>query len=179
MTTSMGQIEQSRSGALPVNTAGNVQLRYATARDAWHICQIECACFGWERLLFGLWQRIFSTANQVWVADVDGRIAGYLIAYARPLDELDAIYIGGVGVLPALRRCGLGSRLTQSVLVEHQPVWLHVRVSNAAAIGMYQRLGMQVYRRLNHFYTNDEDAFIMATAVLMTAAPHVATEPDL
>lgn len=167
MTTSMGRIEQAKLGALPVDAPGNAQLRHATARDAWHVCRIECACFGWERLLFGLWQRIFNRATLVWIAEVQGRPAGYLIAYTRPLNEKIATYIGGVGVWPSLRRCRLGSRLTESVLVEHQPVWLHVRVSNMAAISMYQRLGMQVYRRLNHFYANDEDAFIMATSVLM------------
>jgi ribosomal-protein-alanine N-acetyltransferase len=77
-------------------------------------------------------------------------------------------YIGGIGVLPSLRRRGLGLALTHKVLDTHEAVWLHVRVNNIAAIRMYERLGMVIARQLSHFYSDGADAYVMSTVGAQT-----------
>jgi ribosomal protein S18 acetylase RimI-like enzyme len=52
------------------------------------------------------------------------------------------------------------------VLAQHSKLWLHVRASNVAAIGLYEKLGMFELQRLAKFYSNGEDALILGTRQL-------------
>jgi ribosomal-protein-alanine N-acetyltransferase len=150
--------------ARPANTA-EISVRQATRADRFAICRLECACFNWERLFFGLWWRVGKADTQTWVAEIAGgdkaRIAGYLIAYAKQLGEQTLPYIGGIGVAPAFRKQGIGEQLMQPVMQREQKIWLHVRSHNQAAIRLYERLGFDQLRTLPRFYGNGEDAFIM------------------
>ena len=150
-----------------------VTVRIATSRDRGRVRQIECACFGHARLLFGLWQRVGQRVawrdTLTLIAEVNGTPAGYLIAYPHELEGEPETYIGGVGVLPQYRKRGLGTRLMQAVLAEHISLWLHVRAGNPAAIAMYRRLGMCELQRLIKFYSNGDDALVMVTPGLLQA----------
>lgn len=77
------------------------------------------------------------------------------------------MYVGGVGVLPRYRQCGIGTRLMNAVLAAYGSVWLHVRAGNLPAIALYRSLGMQQVRRLNAFYADGDDAFVLATPDLI------------
>ena len=137
-------------------------VRLATRADRWAICPIECTCFNWERLLFGLWWRVGQRDTCTWVAEADGAIVGYLIAYDKTLNDRALPYVGGVGVRPSHRQHGMGAQLMQAMMQANPQVWLHVRARNQSAIRLYERLGLVHAQTLSRFYGNGEDAFIMA-----------------
>ena len=148
------------------HSAARLSIRSAARQDRRAICRVECACFNWERLLFGLWWRVGQADTQAWVAECEGnnkpQLAGYLIAYAKLLDEQPVFYVGGIGVHPKFRKRGIGAQLMQAVM-QHEPrIWLHVRARNQQAIRLYERLGFDRLKTLPRFYGNGEDAFIMA-----------------
>jgi ribosomal-protein-alanine N-acetyltransferase len=146
----------------PARELAQVVVRPATRKDRGAIRRMECACFGRSRLFFGLWPRAGRRDTRTWLALVDGRPAGYLIAFSRPMGAQKRLYIGGVGVLPAHRRHGIGAKLTLEALLADPATWLHVRGSNETAIRLYERLGMRAVNRITRFYGNGEDALVMS-----------------
>jgi ribosomal-protein-alanine N-acetyltransferase len=124
---------------------------------------MECACFGFERLIFGLWPRAGRKESFTWIAEADGKPTGYLIAYNRNLRSNPVMYVGGVGVLPQYRKRGIASQLMGAVLARYPALWLHVRANNVAATELYLKLGMHVSQRLERFYSNGEAALVMQT----------------
>jgi GNAT superfamily N-acetyltransferase len=62
-------------------------------------------------------------------------------------------WLGGVGVVPATRRCGIGERLTRGLLDQARDAGagemvLEVIVENGPAIALYEKLGFGVTREL-------------------------------
>lgn len=154
-----------RSPAAQVDV--HVTVRPATRKDRGAIRKIECASFGRGRFLFGLWNRAGARDTRTWVALVNDKPAGYLIAYQKPLGAQKRLYVGGVGVLPAMRGHRIGEKLMLEALLLDPATWLHVRASNAPAIKLYERLGMRVINRVMHFYSNGEDALVMSRVAEM------------
>ncbi len=97
------------------------------------------------------------------VCEVDGEVAGYLVARLRD----GAWYLNNLLVDPRHRRHGVatdlvGAYLEGSRLVPSRGHTLEVRVSNAAAIGLYRGLGFRIAGLRPAFYPdNGEDAFVM------------------
>ena len=149
--------------ALPRTHSDLVHVRLGGKRDRGLVCRMEGACFGWTRLLFGLWPRMGDKDVAAWISEVNGRPVGYLIAYEKKLDGQRVWYVGGVGVLEPYRHTGIGRRLMGAVLADHPTLWLHVRAGNRAALNLYARLDMRELRRLKRFYSNGEDALVMVT----------------
>jgi ribosomal-protein-alanine N-acetyltransferase len=106
------------------------------------------------------------------VADVDGRVAG-VAGYWFIVDEC---HISTVAVHPDWRRQGLGELLVRSVLRHARSLGavmatLEVRVSNAAAIRLYEKFGFKVNRRRRGYYRdNHEDALEMLAQPLEVEA---------
>ncbi len=144
-----------------------MRVRLAGRRDQLFVCRIECACFGWGRMLFGLWPRTGRPGVKTWIAEVDGKPAGYVITYARELDGRPVSYVGGIGVLPSFRQSGIATHLMSAVFLDHPTLWLHVRAANRAALNLYDKLDMRELRRLSRFYSNGEDAIVMVTPDLL------------
>ncbi len=75
--------------------------------------------------------------------------------------------ITNVAVLPQARRCGVGEALVRALLTESVRLsldWLmlEVRISNAAAVSLYQKLGFNpVGIRPNFYDFPREDAMLM------------------
>lgn len=147
-----------------------MQVRPGCKRDRKVVCRLECACFGWARLLSGLWPRTGANGAAVWIAEDSGRPVGYLISYERGLDGRQVWYVGGVGVLRSHRDRGIATQLMGVVFADHPTVWLHVRASNQAALHLYDTLGMQALRRHKSFYSNGDDAIVMVTPDLAALA---------
>jgi [ribosomal protein S18]-alanine N-acetyltransferase len=93
--------------------------------------------------------------------DENGLLAGYLIC-AR-YDEV--WHLMNVAVATEHRRQGVASRLIDRLLAEAGPdsrFTLEVRVSNMAAIAMYEQIGFRsAGRRRSYYHDNGEDALIM------------------
>ena len=97
------------------------------------------------------------------VAEIDGRVAGYVGSQS----VLDASDMMNLAVSPGYRMQGIGQALVKA-LCEHLKannviaLLLEVRVSNAPAIALYEKLGfVQVGRRPRYYHNPREDALIL------------------
>ena len=112
---------------------------------------------------------------------IDSLAAGYLaelrldaqdglIGYWVALPGFEEMHLLNLTVAPDCQRCGHGQALMQR-LVQHarargdQALWLEVRPSNAAARGLYRRLGFQEAGRRRAYYPapqqQREDALVL------------------
>jgi ribosomal-protein-alanine N-acetyltransferase len=93
----------------------------------------------------------------------DGRLLGYLITSRY----VDAWHVMNVAVTPTRRRQGVAVALLERLFDEtggdeNRGYTLEVRVSNTAAIRLYERLGFKARGVRRGYYTdNREDALIM------------------
>ncbi|ETV80023.1 N-alpha-acetyltransferase 20, NatB catalytic subunit [Aphanomyces astaci] len=106
--------------------------------------------------------------------DPNGTMMGYVMGKAEGKGENWHGHVTAVTVAPEFRRLGLAKNLMdylENVSVELYDgyfVDLFVRVSNTPAIGMYEKIGYSVYRRVIGYYSGDddgEDAFDMRKAL--------------
>jgi ribosomal-protein-alanine N-acetyltransferase len=109
------------------------------------------------------------------VAEVDRRVVGYVMsrveygwsnfAKGKPVRKG---HIVSVGVLPEARRLGIATvmmlRAMKAMKVYYgaAEVYLEVRVSNTPAISLYEKLGYRVVGRIPKYYSDGEDAYLMA-----------------
>jgi len=163
MNPSQSGTAQAFSIGLTDSDHKNLTIRQGTRRDRQAVCRLEMACFGKARLLFGLWWLIGKPTTNLWVAEEAGQMIGYVIAYPNELSGHILPYIGGVGVSPTRRNAGIGAKMMLAALVQYPHLWLHVRASNAPAIRLYKKLGFIELKRELEFYSNGEDALILAT----------------
>lgn len=112
------------------------------------------------------WPEMCSTAE-----GPGAETAGYIIGKAEGREELWHGHVTALTVSPTFRRQRLAERLmglleevTETVKNGYF-VDLFVRVSNAVAIGMYEKFGYTVYRRVLQYYAGEEDAFDMRKAM--------------
>lgn len=96
------------------------------------------------------------------VISQEERIVGFVICWLI----LDELHILNVAVEPSLRRRGvakllLGELLERAAAHGFTLATLEVRVGNAPAIGLYERLGFQTVGRRHRYYSDGEDALIM------------------
>jgi ribosomal-protein-alanine N-acetyltransferase len=77
-----------------------------------------------------------------------------------------AAHLTTIGVAPEHRRRGLGIKLLEhleKVLKQKEigTIMLEVRVGNFAAQNLYRRIGYTVVQRINNYYNNGEDCYLM------------------
>lgn len=102
-------------------------------------------------------------ASRCWVAEVDHRIAGMIVAWMLA----DEVHIATIATHPDFRRQGIASRLLSHTLLHARQdgarsSFLEVRESNMAAQEMYRKFGYEVAGRRRRYYRdNDEDAILM------------------
>jgi ribosomal-protein-alanine N-acetyltransferase len=94
---------------------------------------------------------------------------GRVLGYAGCWHLVDEIHISTIAVHPDWRGQGLAELLLLSLLDRGAQLGTHratleVRVSNAAARGLYLKYGFEIVSRQKRYYVdNNEDAHIMAT----------------
>ncbi|WP_457742372.1 ribosomal protein S18-alanine N-acetyltransferase [Thermococcus sp.] len=101
------------------------------------------------------------------VAEYNGKVVGYVMAYLRP--DLEG-HIMSIAVDSAYRGNGIGSALlTEAIerLIERgaRYIGLEVRVSNEGAIRLYERFGFKKVKRIIGYYSDGEDAYYMLLPV--------------
>ncbi len=73
-------------------------------------------------------------------------------------------HIHSMAVKSAYRRQGLGTMLfMHATSCAKKGMWLEVRTKNKAAVAFYKRMGMEVARRIQDYY-GDDDALMMVLA---------------
>lgn len=99
------------------------------------------------------------------VGEDDGR--GPIIGHACWWEVVDECHITNVTVSPDARRRGVGQFLLEGVIYQARRrgsvrATLEVRVSNAAAVSLYEKFGfVPVAMRRNYYPDNGEDALVM------------------
>jgi len=155
----------------------NVDLRDLTARDLAGVERIERTSYPtpWSRSMFA-GELAKPSSVCLGAFDVEsGDLIGYLVASRY----VDAWHVMNVAVARERRRHGIGStllrRLFELTTAEGRRGYtLEVRVSNAEAIRVYEKLGFRPRGIRRGYYTdNREDALIMWKDPV---AVHVASE---
>jgi ribosomal-protein-alanine N-acetyltransferase len=107
------------------------------------------------------------------VAEENGKVAGYIMC--RIEVGLSNFGLGGlirkghvvsIAVMPQSRRKGIASALIKKALegIEYykgKQCFLEVRVTNETGISLYKKLGFEITRTVNGYYSDGEDAYVM------------------
>lgn len=128
------------------------------------IVEIENECFTdpWTLSMFR--ESAESELNYFYTARCNGRICGYILAgVISPEAEIMSIAVKG-----EFRKMGIAERLIRDFIAsdmmkENEAIYLEVRVSNSAAIGLYEKIGFErLGIRKNYYRLPKEDALVMA-----------------
>jgi len=129
------------------------------------IVALESASFTnpWSRETL-VWELRNSDVTRAYVLrDADGRVAAFCVCWVI----FDELHINTLAVDPAARRRGMASALLRHVLADAAAAGatkatLEVRASNAAALGLYERLGFRVAGTRPRYYARpEEDALLL------------------
>jgi len=108
------------------------------------------------------------------VAEEDGKIVGYIMG--RIEVGLSNLGLGGlirkghivsIAVLPQSRRKGVAQALINTAMdgmryYKAKQCFLEVRVTNTVGIALYKKLGFEVSRTINGYYSDGEAAYVMS-----------------
>ena len=92
-----------------------------------------------------------------------------VIGYAGTWQILEEVHLTNIAVSPNLHRKHIGEALLNAVIQDCYKngvkyITLEVRVSNVAAIGLYEKYGFKSFgTRKGYYQNNNEDALIMWT----------------
>jgi [ribosomal protein S18]-alanine N-acetyltransferase len=142
----------------------NVELRRLEAGDLDAVEEIERVSYPtpWSRAMFAAeLQKSSSLAIGAY------HETGELVGYAIVSRYVDAWHVMNIAVVPEFRRRGIAKSLLERLFEAtaadpRRGYTLEVRVSNADAIRLYERLGFEARGLRRGYYTdNREDALIM------------------
>ncbi len=138
-----------------------IEISVADYSDVCHIAKIEEMSFStpWSEKAI---EDSMNAGTYFYIAKICGKIVGY-IGLSKIVGEG---YVTNIAVLPEYRRQGIGKRILLDVIEscknELEFISLEVRVSNDAAIALYEHFGFEKVGLRKRFYTNpQEDALIM------------------
>lgn len=127
------------------------------------VAQLEIQCFSDPWSIQSIRSEI-SNPLSLWLAAVEGDVVLGYIGSQSVLGEADMM---NLAVSEDHRKQGIAQALVQALMeqLKHSDVYrltLEVRVSNASAISLYEKLGFrQIGRRPNYYYHPKEDALIL------------------
>jgi [ribosomal protein S18]-alanine N-acetyltransferase len=141
-------------------------IRHATSADLPVLLEIDTASFPKETAYNSNELSYFmnQTGAQTIVLEQGGNVAAFLIVEVDDRKKTGTVVT--LDVREESRRLGYGSQLlerAEKIVAEHE-AWqfrLQVDVNNAGAIRFYERHGFERVRRLNHYYADGHDAWLM------------------
>jgi ribosomal-protein-alanine N-acetyltransferase len=76
-------------------------------------------------------------------------------------------HVVSIAVLPEGRRKGVAQALMNAAMdgmryYRAKQIYLEVRVTNAAGVALYQKLGLEISRTVHGYYSDGEDAYVMS-----------------
>ncbi|QAT51052.1 ribosomal-protein-alanine N-acetyltransferase [Caproiciproducens sp. NJN-50] len=133
------------------------------ARHLDSLAELERICFAEPWTLKGLEAELSCDTAVFLVAECGGAVAGYAGMHC----VCGECYVDNIAVFPRFRRGGVGRALTQGLIERARGrnagfFSLEVRPSNAAAVALYESLGLREAGRRKNFYRSPpEDALIL------------------
>ena len=147
-----------------VNTF-NLKLKPLTTKNLYEMVALDKICFG------GLWswetyEKELSSSNCKLLGIFSNSCSEYLLAMGCFWVILEEAHITILAVNPQYQRQGLGQTLLYFLLkiaVDYslERATLEVRISNLAAISLYQKFGFKIAGRRPKYYQDGEDALIL------------------
>ncbi len=110
-------------------------------------------------------QLIEGPKSATWIAEKEGRMAGFAIVEFTPEPDHETAYIQTLEVSPEYRRKRIGlellRRLEESAIAAGTSlIWLHVDAENEPAIRLYRAEGYQLQGRHENYYARSRAAEI-------------------
>ncbi len=141
--------------------------RLYTTEDFAALYAIEEMCFQPPlRFSRGYIRQLVSSADAAtWIAQEDGRMAGFAIVEWEQKRDGAIAYIQTLEVAPEMRGAGVGRELLRRVEESARKagameIWLHVDAENAVAIRLYERHGYQFNGREENYYAQGRAALV-------------------
>jgi len=141
-------------------------IRHATSEDFPVLLEIDTASFPKETAYDSNELSYFmnQTGAETIVLEQAGRVAAFLIVEIDHRKRTGTVVT--LDVREDSRRLGYGSQLLQKAeeIVSEKDAWqfrLQVDVNNTGAITFYEKHGFQITRRLNNYYADGHDAWLM------------------
>lgn len=100
--------------------------------------------------------------NLLYVAEIDGKIAGYILTLIKRKNA--KLY--SIGVDNLYRGRQIGKKFLETVSCElislgFSRLLLEVRIDNETAIALYKKAGFKIIKKLDSFYLDGCDAYLM------------------
>jgi ribosomal protein S18 acetylase RimI-like enzyme len=157
-----------KTPAIRADGAGAGRVRRAVHSDDSAILTLE-ELFPGDRISMRSLRRFLKSSHvPVWVAELDGAVVGSLILLTRRNSRSGRIY--SVVVAPQARGRRLGERMVRAAEIQARrlgldAVSLEVRQDNAAARGLYAKLGYAPVRALPGYYEDGGDGLRLRKAL--------------
>jgi len=152
------------AGDRDLRTAEGLEVREARSEDLDRVYEIEKLCFGKDAYDPSLLLLYLNLSPETFlVAEQEGEVVGYVVGVIRRWGEGHVI---SLAVHPKRRRRGIGTALMRELLRRFaekgaRVARLEVRVSNEAAIRLYEKLNFIKVGVVKHYYPDGEDAYLM------------------
>lgn len=107
---------------------------------------------------------LYKLAGDLFLVAREGRrVVGYAVGLIR---KGRVGHVVSIAVVPEYRRRGIGERLLKELLRKFEErgcerARLEVGVTNEAAIKLYRKLGFKIVRKIERYYRDGEDCYVM------------------
>ncbi|HEY6443519.1 MAG TPA: ribosomal protein S18-alanine N-acetyltransferase [Candidatus Acidoferrales bacterium] len=145
----------------------NLNLRLMGGKDVDAVVKIQAASAEIAQWTAGDYARLALTGTMAWVAELEGAVAGFLVARQIGND----IEILNLAVRPDARRRGIGHALIRFTFewgkqFHAKSTFLEVRASNRDALQFYKQHGFEETGRRPLYYSNPvEDALVLKACI--------------
>lgn len=136
--------------------------RRANLGDLDALVKLENTVFNYDQLKRSSFRRFISSANDLWVYEINKVLMAYILILKRKGSKKARIY--SLAVSPVSRGQGLGKKLIMYALErlnDFESVHLEVKVDNDAAISLYKNFGFVQITRIPEFYSDGQDAYVL------------------
>ena len=160
----MCELPENRCGRQTHKLLDDLRIRRMLESDLDQVTALEEKIFSIPWTKDGFLESLRSSYTLYLVAETE-QIVGYC-GYMRSFEEAD---VCNVAVAPDMRGLGIGEAMLRVLMEEGRKdgierYTLEVRVSNASALRLYQKLGFETVGIRKNFYAlPTEDAYIMWT----------------
>lgn len=149
-------------------------IRKATREDIPRVISINLRCLPENYPEFFFYYHLDNWGEAFFVAEINNEVVGYImnrvergIGFFRK-SLVKKGHIVSIAILEEHRRKGIGEALMRAGMeamrnvYDAKEVYLEVRVSNTPAIRLYEKLGFKVVKILEGYYSDGENAYLMA-----------------